>query len=120
MEFISDFVKWSKNKELNSCLILNFGYDNPLPYFQISLTSTDSPISFNLKSSGMAAPKTCSIVIISNQYLQEIENITKLIKDFTEESLAVPLAMFILSNEEENIQIISETKNSYLPTIVYS
>ena len=118
MEFIHDFVKWSKDKEMDSCLVLNFGYSNPLPYFQISLTSIDKTISFNLKSSGMATPHTCSIVIIANKYLQEIEKIIKLIKNFTEESLTVPLAVFMVSDEEENVQFKVEAKKSYLPTMV--
>ena len=115
MEFIHDFVKWSKNKEMDSCLVLNFGYSNPLPYFQISLTSADLPISFNFKSYGMAAPHTCSIVIVANKYLKEIEKIIKLLRDFTEESLTVPLALFIMSDEQENGHFNVETKKSYLP-----
>ena len=92
MEFIHDFVKWSKNKEMDSCLVLNFGYSNPLPYFQISLTSIDKTISFNLKSSGMATPYTCSIVIIANKYLQEIERIIKLPTEKPEQDMSIPAA----------------------------
>ena len=115
MEFIYDFVKWSKDKDMDNCLILNFGYINPLAYFQIS---ADLPISFNLKSFGMATPHTCSIVIIANKNLREIEKIINLLKDFIEESLTVPLALFIMSDEEENVHFKVETKKSYLPTMV--
>ena len=103
-DFLKDYLTWMKGPGLDqeSLHVYNFGYERPLPFPSISLTP-DTTMRFNLQTSGMSTQSRWSIVIIGEKYLGRFGEIMILVDRIQEETQALPLAIFLQSEEEINI-----------------
>ena len=79
MEFVKTSVAWISDKDImDSCFVLNFGYEAPLPWPQVSICDSVIRISYFIsiiqvrmkldnETNGMDVPIACSIIIISGK-----------------------------------------------------
>ena len=70
LEFVSKSVSWIEGRDISdSCFILNFGYEAPLPWPQVTMKLADEESERGLQlvsgSQGMNVPSACTIVIIA-------------------------------------------------------
>ena len=70
LEFIKSSVSWIKGQDImDTCFILNFGYETPLPWPQVIMRLDDENKGKDLRlvpgSHGQNVPSTCTIVIIA-------------------------------------------------------
>ena len=90
LKFIKTLVSWIRSKDiLNSCFILNYGYEAPLPWPQVNLFYIEQmniekkQVRLNLdneakgnghqlvpKTNGMEVPNSCTIVIIAGENIR--------------------------------------------------
>ena len=107
-DFIKDYLTEMKGFDLDkeSLLIYNFGYERPLPFPSISLT-TDNTLRFNLQTSGMQTQSRSSIVVIGEKYVGRFEEIMLVIDRIHEDTQALPFAIFLQSEREIKIENMS-------------
>ena len=119
---MKDVVAWINARDyfynndrdiIESCFILNFGFNDELPYPQImpdldSISPLLVPGTGNLNGDwGMNLPSACSVVIISGKYLDIIDQVMKKIDDITEEIAHMPLAVFLVTDSREKSKTLN-------------
>ena len=119
---MKDVVAWINARDyfynndrdiIESCFILNFGFNDELPYPQIMLDLDKvSPLlvpgTGNLNGDwGMNLLSACSVVIISGKYLDIIDDVMKKIDDITEEIAHMPLAVFLVTDSREKSKTLN-------------
>ena len=79
MEFVKTSVSWISGKDImDTCFVLNYGYEAPLPWPQVSVCDSVKRISYFMstiqvrmkldnETNGMDVPIACSIVIIAGK-----------------------------------------------------
>ena len=96
---------WTK-ADLSLCTAYNFGHTGALALSQISLVTDDKHPNMELGTLGMRASRRCSIVIISAQFLSEIDNVMDVIKDISEHTITMPLAVFLMEGPDPEQEMI--------------
>ena len=103
---------WTKS-DLSLCTVYNFGYTGDLAISQISLVTRKYP-NMNLGTLGMRSSRRCSIVIISGKYISEIDNVMDVIKDISEDTITMPLAVFLMEGPDpENEMVFNISARSH-------
>merc|ERR550519_92728 len=97
---MADYLNWIKEGvDQESLTVYNFGYERPLPFPSISLTP-DTTMSFNLQTSGMQTQSRWSSVVIGEKYLGRFEEIMTVVERIHEESQALPLTIYVETDDE--------------------
>ena len=96
VEFIKLASVWKKGQAfpLEDCLFYNFGYDKEFPYVKIDL-NFENDIDIVINTHGMKAPSGCSIVLIADKYVKQVDQVMKRVDNIAEQTQFVPLAAFI-------------------------
>ena len=119
-DFLKDYLTWMKGPGLDqeSLTVYNFGYERPLPFPSISLTP-DTIMSFNLQTSGMQTQSRGSTVVIGEKYLDRFGEIMTEVERIHEESQALPLAIYVETEDEIKASNISSRVTPTLVRILY-
>ena len=79
LEFLKTSVSWITSKDImDTCFVLNYGYEAPLPWPQVSICDSVTRISYFIRTiqvrmklddetNGMDVPISCSMVIIAGK-----------------------------------------------------
>ena len=79
LEFVKTSVSWISGKDImDTCFVLNYGYEAPLPWPQVSICDSVTRISYFIRTiqvrmklddetNGMDVPISCSMVIIAGK-----------------------------------------------------
>ena len=119
-DFIEEYLTWMKGPGLDqdSLTVYNFGYERPLPFPSISLTP-DTTMRFNLQTSGMQTQSRGSIVVIGEKYLDRFGEIMTEVERIHEESQALPLAIYVETEDDIKTSNISSHVTPSLVRILY-
>ena len=119
-DFLKDYMTWMKGPGLDqqSITVYNFGYEGPLPFPSISLTP-DTTMSFNLQTSGMQTQSRGSTVVIGEKYLGRFGEIMTVVDRIHEESQALPLSIYVETEDEIKTSNISSHETPTLVRILY-
>ena len=107
-DFMMSLTSWAQGlskADLVMCTAFNFGYTGDLAISQINLlTSNDKHPNMDLGTLGMKAARRCSIVIISGKFISEIDNVMDVIKDISEDTITMPLSVFLMESPDPDQQ----------------
>ena len=119
-DFFKDYLTWMKGPGLDqeSLTVYNFGYERPLPFPSISLTP-DTTMRFNLQTSGMQTQSRASTVVVGEKYLGRFEEIMTVVERIHEESQALPLTIYVETDDEIKTTNISSHETPSLVRILY-
>ena len=119
-DFLKDYMTWMKGPGLDqqSITVYNFGYEGPLPFPSISLTP-DTTMSFNLQTSGMKTQSRWSSVVVGEKYLGRFEEIMTVVERIHEESQALPLTIYVETDDQIKTTNISSRVTPSLVRISY-
>ena len=104
---------WTK-EDLSLCTAYNFGHSGALAMGQISLV-TDKHPNMDLRPS-----RRCSIVVISGSFISEIDIVMAVIKDVSEDTNTMPLAIFLMEGPDPEQEMIFDvsTRSHNSPLMV--
>ena len=113
-QFITEYmtVMGVSEQDQNSLIVLNFGYDGPLPFLSIAL-SPNTPLSLNLQTSGIQSQSKRSIAVVGEKFLNRFEEIMSDI-----DTQALPFAIFLQSKNEINLMNLSSHPMRESPSLV--
>ena len=119
-QFMSDYLSWMKDSEVNleSIHIYNFGYERSLPLPSVPLTP-DSKLKFNLQTSGMETPSKWSLVVIGEKYVDRFDEVMEVVDRIHEDTQALPLAIFVQTEEEIQIKNVTSHMTPALVGIIH-
>ena len=107
MMSLTSWAQGLSKADLSLCTAFNFGYTGDLAMSQISLeTSNDKHPNMDLGTLGMRATRRCSIVIISGKFISEIDDVMDVIKDISEDTFTMPLAVFLMEGPDPKNEMI--------------
>ena len=95
-DFIQDILRWVNGADIlqdQGCFILNFGYKQPLPFPEIKL-SLDPNFYLNVGTDGLNSPSKCSLVVIGGKYLEQVDEVMRMVDKITEDISWMPSAVF--------------------------
>ena len=116
--FMIGFLTWMKPGLIpESITVYNFGYERPLPFPSVALTP-DSTLRFNLQTSGMKTPSRRSTVVIGEKYASRFEEIMVEVDRIHEETQALPFAIFLQTQNENNLIDLSSHHMHESPSLV--
>ena len=122
MMSLTSWAQGLSKADLALCTAFNFGYTGDLPMSQISLdTSNDKHPNMDIGTLGMRAARRCSIVIISGKFISDIDNVMDVIKDISEDTITMPLIVFLMEGPDSDQQSITfniSTRNHNSPIVV--
>ena len=99
------------------CFIVNFGFKNPLPFPEIKL-SADPKFHLNFGSLGLNSPNKCSIVVIGGKYLEQIDEVMKMVDKITDDIVWMPSAVFLMAEKRgQDIKFTVSTRHRRSPTM---
>ena len=117
-EFMKDYLTWMKpGLDLDSLTVYNFGYERPLPFPSVAMTP-NSTLRFNLTTSGIQAQSRGSIAVVGEKYVGEFEEIMLDVERIREDSQALPLALFLQTKFETNLNNMSSRHMRETPSLV--
>ena len=109
--FIQNILKWQKGSYVLSeqkCFIVNFGYKKPLDYPTVDYQDFPN-FPFDFK-----APSKCSIVVIEGRYLEQIDEVMKMVDKIP----WMPLAVFLMAEKPgQDIKFNVSTRHRRSPTM---
>ena len=94
--------------------IYNFGYERTLPLPSIALDANSS-LKLNLQTSGLQTPTKWSIVVIGEKYVRRFLELMTTIGQISQDTQALPLAVFVETEDDIKIRNIS---SRLTPTLV--
>ena len=116
-----EYLDWMKGSTVkaDSLHIYNFGYERKrsLPLPSVTLTP-DSKLKFNLQTSGMQTPSKWSLVIIGEKYVDRFDEIMEVVDRIHEDTQALPLAIFVQTEEEIQIKNVTSHMTPALVGII--
>ena len=83
---------------------------------QVSVNPKEAP-SLVLTTRGMAAPNTCSVVLVAGEHLQNIQGVLDMVGTMSNSMLRIPYAMVLLVEKGGTVPHIP---NASIPTVVVS
>ena len=95
---------WTR-ADLSLCTAYNFGHTGDLAMSQISLVPRTHP-NMDPGTLGMRSSRGCSIVIISGKFISEIDDVMDVIKDISEDTFTMPLAVFLMEGPDPKNEMI--------------
>ena len=99
------------------CLIVNFGFKNPLPFPEIKL-SPDPKFHLNVGSLGLNSPSKCSIVVIGGKYLEQVDEVMRMVDKITEDIAWMPSAVFLMAEKPgQDIKFNVSARDNMSPTM---
>ena len=72
----------------------------------------------DLSTSGFAFPGDCSVVIISGEYIRNVDQVIRTVENMIPSMKATPLAIFVALEDSKNTLSRISLTNSKLPTLV--
>ena len=78
-----------------SCLIFNFGHKETFSYSEIKL-SLGPKLHLNIGTDGLNFLGKCSIVVIGGKYLQQVDEVMRMVDKITEDLDWMPYAVFLM------------------------
>ena len=119
-----NLTAWSKDltkTDLRLCTAFNFGYTGVLAMSQISLVTDKHDHPPANMDQGIRSARRCSIVIISGKFISEIEAVMDVIQDISEDTIMMPLAVFLMEGpdpEPEPMTFNISSRSHYSPLMV--
>ena len=109
--FIQNILKWQKGSYVLSekkCFIVNFGYKKPLDYPTVDYPDFPNfPFDFE-------PPSKCSIVVIEGRYLEQVDEVMKMVDKIP----WMPLAVFLMAEKPgQDIKFTVSTRHRRSPTM---
>ena len=95
---------WTR-ADLSLCTAYNFGFTGDLAMSQISLVTRTQP-NMDPGTLGMRSSRGCSIVIISGKFMSEIDDVMDVIKDISEDTFTMPLAVYLMEGSNPKNEMI--------------
>ena len=105
MMSLTSWAQGLSKADLALCTAFNFGYTGDLPMSQISLVPRTHP-NMDPGTLGMRSSRGCSIVIISGKFISEIDDVMDVIKDISEDTFTMPLAVFLMEGPDPKNEMI--------------
>ena len=112
------YLTWMKpGLNLDSLTVYNFGYERPLPFPSIALTPKSS-LRLNLQTSGIHSQSKSSIAVVGEKYVGKFEEIMLDVDRIHEDTQALPLATFLQTKHEINLNNMSSHQMHESPSLV--
>ena len=86
-DFMHNILTWMNGKDDfhdQRCFVLNFGFKKPLDLPEIKL-SPDPNFNLNVGTDGLNSPSKCSIVVIGGKYLEQVDEVMRMVDKITED-----------------------------------
>ena len=119
-DFMHNVLTWMNGKEDfhdQRCFALNFGFKRPLPFPEIKL-SPDPYFHLNVGTHGSKSPSKCSIVVIGGKYLEQVDEVMKMVDKITEDIAWMPSAVFLMAGKPgQDIKFNVSTRHRKSPTM---
>ena len=102
VHFIQELLKWQEGYDIlngQKCQILNFGCKETFPFSQIKVLLKSS-FHLNVGTLGLNSPNKCSIVVVGGKYLEQVDEVMRMVDKITEDIAWMPSAVFLISRYE--------------------
>merc|ERR1711994_958274 len=97
---------------------MNFGYKESFPFPQIGLSLNSDQHHLNVGTFGLNSPNKCSIVVIGGKYLEQVDEVMRMVDKITEDLDWMPYAVFLMAEKPgQDIKINVSTRGSTSPTM---
>ena len=101
------------------CFILNFGYKAPLPFPDIQISPDLDTFHLNVGTLGINSPNKCSIVVIGGKYLQQVDEVMRMVDKITEDIAWMPYAVFLMAEKPgQDIRFDVSARDNMSPAMV--
>ena len=114
-------MKWISGVDIfrdQRCFILSFGFKKPLTFPEIKLTLDYSKLHLNVGSFGMNSPSKCSIVVIGGKYLEQVNEVMRMVDKITEDIAWMPYAVFLMAEKPgQDIKFNMSARDNMSPTM---
>ena len=121
INFIQNILHWQRGGNVfngQRCFVLNFGYKESFPFPQIGL-SLNSDHNLNVGTFGLKSPNKCSIVVIGGKYLEQVDEVMRMVDKITEDIAWMPYAVFLMAEKPgQDIQFNVSTRDNMSPAMV--
>merc|ERR1712155_146175 len=121
VDFILNILKWQQSEDVlndKGCFILNFGYAAPLPFPDIKLSPNLDTFHLNLGTLGINSSNKCSIVVIQGKYLEQVDEVLRMVDKITEDIAWMPSAVFLMAGMPgQDIKFNVSTRHRRSPTM---
>ena len=111
-----NLTAWAKDltkTDLKLCTAFNFGYTGVLAMGQVSLVTDEHNMDM------VRSARRCSIVIVSGKYITEIDKVMDVIQDISEDTIMMPLAVFLMEGPESKPMTFNiSSRSHYSPLMV--
>ena len=111
-----NLTAWAKDlteTDLKLCTAFNFGYTGVLAMGQVSLVTDEQNMGV------ISSARRCSIVIVSGKYITEIDKVMDVIQDISEDTIMMPLAVFLMEGPESKPMAFNlSSRSHYSPLMV--
>ena len=78
----------------------------------------DSKLHLNVGSFGMSSPSKCSIVVIGGKYLEQVEEVMRMVDNITEDIAWMPSAVFLMAEKPgQDIKFTVSARDNMSPTM---
>ena len=100
-------------------MIINFGYKENFPYAEIKLSlALESNFKLNVGSFGFKSPNKCSVVVIGAKYLQQVDEVMRIVDMITDNIAWMPSAVFLMAEKPgQDIKFNVSTRHRRSPTM---
>merc|ERR1711994_1040117 len=99
------------------CFILNFGYNKPSTFPEIHLSPDLDAFHLNVGTQGLNSPNKCSIVVIGGKYLEQVDEVMRMVDKITENIAWMPSAVFLMAEKPgQDIKYTVSTRHRRSPT----
>ena len=119
-KFIENILRWQRRYDVLShdrCLIMKFGHLQPFTHPSLQLT-LEPGYQLNVGTLGSYSPSKCSIVVIGGKYLEQVDEVMRMVDKITEDLDWMPYAVFLMAEKPgQAIKINVSTRGSTSPTI---
>ena len=98
--------------------MINFGYKRPSPFPEFRLPVSVDPIHLNVGTHGSKSPSKCSIVVIGGKYLEQVDEVMRMVDKITEDIAWMPSAVFLMAEKPgQDIKFTMSTRHRRSPTM---
>lgn len=107
--FYTTFLKWHlksrQNMDFDHCFALNFGFGSSLeiPTFSFHVDQNKTEEMLLNREMLTSASEECLLVFVGEQFLEKIDDITKMVKKLSREVGTRPTALFVNTRQKNKV-----------------
>ena len=97
--------------------IMNYGFSGSSKIPELKMT-TDFDTHHNVGTFGLNSPSKCSIVFIGGKYLEQVDEVMRMVDKITEDIAWMPSAVFLMAEKPgQDIKFNASARDNMSPTM---